>query len=349
MWVPESVPVAVVGASGYVGGELVRLVDRHPVFEAAILVGHATAGKTLAEVHPHLSGGGRILSPWDPAAVAASGARLAFLALPHGASAGPALELLDRALRVVDLGSDFRFDGPDRYREAYGVDHPRPEELGRWAYGLPELFRAEVVGSDRVAAPGCYPTAAVLSVAPLLRDGLVEPSGIVVDAKSGASGAGRAVTEALVFGAVDESVRAYKILEHRHQPEMERALEAIVTDPVRVLFTPHLVPMQRGILSTAWVRTKPGVIEDDLAESLGRAYAKAPFVEVVDRPPETRWVVGSNRALLHVRHDRRGGIAVVVAAIDNLVKGAAGQAVQCANLMFGFDEAAGLPVEGWMP
>jgi len=343
----SSLPVAIVGGSGYAGGELIRLVDAHPVFEAVALVAHRNAGKTVGDVHPHLGGGDRVFSPWDPVAIAASGAELAFLALPHGASAGPAMELLDAGMSVVDLGSDFRMDTPERYEEAYGSPHPVPAELGRWAYGLPELFGEKLAGADRVAAPGCYPTAAVLAVAPLLTAGLVGPE-IVVDAKSGASGAGRGVAEGLMFGVVDESVRAYKVLTHRHRPEMERALGAAGVG-ARVVFTPHLVPMQRGILATCYVRTVDGVGGGDLRAALADAYAAAPFVDVVDRPPETRWVVGSNRAMVWADAEDRSGTGVVVSVIDNLVKGAAGQAVQCANLMVGLEETTGLPTTGWMP
>ncbi len=258
------------------------------------------------------------------------------------------MALLAAGVAVVDLGSDFRLDTPERYEEAYGTPHPFPEELGGWAYGLPELFRTDILATDRVAAPGCYPTAAVLALTPLVKEGLVLGEGIIVDAKSGASGAGRSVAPGLLYGAVDESVKAYKVLQHRHQPEMERALE-VFGGVARIMFTPHLVPMQRGILSTCYAKTTAGVVVDDLFEALDRTYAKAPFVDVIDRPPETRWVVGSNRALLSVALDPRSGVAVVMSAIDNLLKGAAGQAVQCANLMLGFDEAAGLPSTGWMP
>ncbi len=343
-----TVPVAIVGASGYAGGELIRLVDAHPGLEAVYLAARRAAGKPLGEVHPQLGGGDRILSPWDPVAAASSGAKLAFLALPHGASAEPAMELLAAGVAVVDLGSDFRLDTPGRYEEAYGSPHPFPEELGRWAYGLPELFRNDILATDRVAAPGCYPTSAVLALAPLVKEGLVVGEGIIVDAKSGASGAGRSIVPELLYGAVDESVKAYNVLRHRHQPEMERALE-IGGGVARVMFTPHLVPMQRGILSTCYAKTVAGVVLDDLFEALDRTYVKAPFVDVIARPPETRWVVGSNRALLSVALDPRSGVAVVMSAIDNLLKGAAGQAVQCANLMVGFDEAEGLPSTGWMP
>ena len=340
--------VAILGASGYAGGELVRLLDDHPDFDVVYLGANSSAGRSLAEVHPHLAAGGRILGSTDSAAVPP--VDLAFLALPHGASAHLAGELLEAGARVVDLGSDYRLDTEERYRSAYDNSHPFPGRLAEWPYGLPELFGESLPGTDRVAAPGCYPTAAVLGLAPLLMAGLIEPEGIVVNAVSGVSGAGRSAREELQFGAVDENVGAYAIGRHRHRPEIEMALElAAGIHGVSVTFTPHLVPMQRGILATSTaVLTKP-VERAVLQEALATAYRDAAFVEVIDGSPQTRWVVGSNRALLSVFTDNTTDRAFVVAAIDNLVKGAAGQAIQIANLILGIDERIGLPVSGWMP
>ena len=339
--------VAILGSSGYAGGELIRLVDGHPDLVVGYLGAFSTAGRTLGSVHPHLRGGDRVLGTNDPEAV--PDVDLAFLALPHGASSIPAMALLDRGIPVVDLGSDFRLDTPQRYLDAYGVDHPSPDQLGRWVYGLPERHRSEISGTDRVASPGCYPTSAILPLAPLLSAGLVEPIGIIIDSMSGVSGAGRGVQAGLQFGAVDESAKAYKILEHRHQPEMERALDLESAHPVEVIFTPHLVPMQRGILTTIYAQTTTGTTLDNLVDVLEDAYSDEPFVSLVAGSPETRWVTGSNRALISVNLDDRTGTAVLVCAIDNLVKGAAGQAIQAANLMLGLAETAGLPMEGWMP
>jgi len=338
---------AVIGASGYAGGELIRFIDAHPSMEIAFLGAHSKAGRSLGEVHPHLSGGTRMLEPFSADAVA--GIDIVFLALPHGASSAPAMQLAGRGAKIVDLGSDFRMDTADRYRDAYQVDHPFPDQLGNWAYGIPELFRESIVGADLVAAPGCYPTSAVLGLAPLIDAGLIQSSGIIVDSMSGVSGAGRGVSEGLMYGSIDESVKAYKVLQHRHQPEIERALDVLADEATSVLFTPHLVPMQRGILSTIYGPTIPGTAQADLEGALDSAYATSPFVRRINEPPQTRWVTGSNNALLSVHLDERTGTAIVLSAIDNLVKGAAGQAVQCANLMLGFDEAAGLPSEGWMP
>lgn len=338
---------AILGASGYAGGELIKLVDAHPDFEATYLGAHSKAGSTLGGVHPQLSGGGRTLGSLDPGQV--PDVDLALLALPHGASAAPAMALLGRGIRVVDLGSDFRLDSVARYEAAYGASHPHPEQLGRWAYGLPELFSERILGEDRVAAPGCYPTSALLALAPLFAVGMIDADGMIVDSLSGVSGAGRGAKENLMFGAVDEGVAAYGILSHRHQPEMEQGLGAVGSTEPKIIFTPHLIPMQRGILSTCYANLTGSEDRDDVIAVLDAAYGKAPFVDVIDQSPQTRWVVGTNRALLSAHVDPRTGRVVVLVAIDNLLKGAAGQAVQCANLMLGLEETAGLPIAGWMP
>jgi N-acetyl-gamma-glutamyl-phosphate reductase len=342
-----SIPTAILGASGYAGGELIRLVDGHPSLDVAHLGAHRRAGEPLGEVHPHLDNGERSLGSLDPAEVPA--VDLAFLALPHGASAEAAMALLARGIRVVDLGSDFRLDSVDRYATAYGPDHPHPEQLGKWAYGLPEWFGPQIAATDRTAAPGCYPTSAILAVAPIAAADLLGDGIVVVDSVSGASGAGRALTANLTFGAVDESVGAYRVLHHRHRPEMEQGLGMVAGSDPTIVFTPHLVPMQRGILSTCYVPLRAEATVDDLAAAFEEAYRDAPFVTVIDTPPQTRWVVGSNRCLLSLHLDERSATAVVLSAIDNLLKGAAGQAVQCANLMLDLPETAGLPTAGWMP
>ena len=251
---------------------------------------------------------------------------------------------------MVDLGSDFRLDTPERYEAAYGAPHPLPDQLAEWSYGLPELFGKELTGTSRVASPGCYPTAALLGLAPLLAAEAVSGDGIVVNAVSGTSGAGRSLRDDLLFGSVDEGVRAYAVTTHRHRPEIEMALERYAgRDRVAVTFTPHLVPMLRGIASTSTVPVLSGVSQGDLLAVLKDAYADAAFVEVVDSPPQSRWVVGSNRAMVTAYLDASTGNAVVLAVIDNLLKGAAGQAIQAANLMLGLPETTGLPLSGWMP
>jgi len=345
----EPVPVGIIGASGYAGGELVRLLDDHPGVRLEVIAGHSSAGRQLGEVHPHLLGGDRVLASQEEALAAE--VSLMYLALPHGASAEPAMTLLGRGVAVADLGSDFRIKDHALYQSTYGA-HPFPAELGTWPYGLPELFRDEIAGSDRVAVPGCYPTAAILALAPLVAAELVDMSALVVDAMSGASGAGRAAKTHLSFGAIDEGVRAYGVASHRHRPEMEQAIAAaggVTISDVRVSFTPHLVPMQRGILSTASAPLDDGATIETVAAALTKAYGDEAFVDVVAEPPSTRWVVGSNRCLISAHIDDHTGRVIVIAAIDNLLKGAAGQAVQCANLMLGLPETMGLPLTGWMP
>lgn len=339
------IDAAVLGASGYAGGELVRLLDGHPEFTLSYLGAHSNAGSSLGEVHPHLPGGDRVLQPSDPASLA--GIDLVFLALPHGASAEMGAVLAGGGSRVVDLGSDYRMDTAERYAQAYGSPHPRPGDLPAWTYGLPELF--EIAGSPLVASPGCYPTSVLLAIAPLVASGLVLGEGIVADCLSGVSGAGRTLRDDLLFGAVDEGVRAYGVTVHRHRPEIEMGLDAVAGGEHRVTFTPHLIPMQRGILATVTAVAGRATNRRELLDALAAAYAGRPFVSVIDRPPQTRWVVGSNRALVTAFFDERTGRVVAQCAIDNLVKGAAGQAVQAANLMAGLPEDLGLPLAGWMP
>lgn len=272
-------------------------------------------------------------------------ADVVFLALPHGASAEIGAQLRQADVMVVDLGSDYRLDSGDRYEQAYGSAHPYPDQLEAWTYGLCELF--DVKGARAIASPGCYPTSVLLALSPLLKSGLVEPTGIVADCMSGVSGAGRSAREDLMFGAVDEGVRAYGVTTHRHRPEIEMALDLQVGGEHRVVFTPHLVPMQRGILAT--VTARGDVTTAEARAALHDAYDPVPFVDVVDGPPQTRWVVNSNRAMVTAFSDERTGSVIAQCVIDNLVKGAAGQAVQAANIALGIDEVAGLPLAGWMP
>lgn len=337
---------AIFGASGYGGGELIRLIDAHPYLETVYLGAHSKEGASLADVHPHLAGGDRVLRSNDPDTLPE--VDVAFFALPHGASAEPAMRMRETGAKVVDMGSDFRLDTPERYLAAYGSPHPYPEQLGKWVYGLPELFAAELAGAHRIAVPGCYPTSALLGIAPLHRAGLVAGP-IIVDAVSGVSGAGRGAKEHLMFGAVDEGAVAYGVLSHRHQPEIEQVLGQDGPFEPTVIFTPHLIPMQRGILSTCYIPLTEGTSGAAVDDLFADAYAKAPFVSLSGVSPNTRWVTNSNRVLVKPHFDPRTGTAVVLVAIDNLTKGTAGAAVQSVNIALGLDETAGLPVAGWMP
>jgi N-acetyl-gamma-glutamyl-phosphate reductase len=331
---------AILGASGYVGGELMRLIAHHPAMVVGAAFGASNAGQPVAAVHPHLalSYPDLAFAAWDPHLL--SGCDLILAALPHGETQRLADELLDPGIPFVDLGADFRLDSAEEFARWYGEPHARPELLPSFTYGLPEFFRDRIKQSKLVAAPGCYPTAASLALRPLVEAGVIDKQGIIVDAASGVSGAGRAANAGTHFCAVNGSYRAYGLLNHRHTAEME------LTTGAQVLFTPHLMAASRGILATCYARAPSPC--DPLA-ILRTAYAGEPFVHVGDTLPETKWATGSNAAFLSARYDERTGNIVALAAIDNLGKGAAGQMIQCANLMLGLDETAGLSNMGVYP
>ena len=330
--------VAILGASGYVGAELLRLCSGHPQLRPARLFGDSQAGQTLAAVHPHLAPAfpDLVVERFEPAAL--DGIGLVFAALPHGHSQKLASEILGRGVKFVDLGADFRLDEAEAYARWYGEEHQAPELLDRFVYGIPELHREAIRSADAVAAAGCYPTSAILALKPLLE--LVEADSLIVDAASGVSGAGKGLKDETHFNSVDENFTAYGLLNHRHTAEMEMALGG------RLLFTPHLAPMNRGILATCYAEAKGPC--DPLAV-LRDAYADEPFVIVSERPPSTKWTLGSNCVHVTARYDERTGRVLAIAALDNLVKGAAGQMIQCANLMLGFEETLGLPRVGVWP
>ncbi|HEX6410116.1 MAG TPA: N-acetyl-gamma-glutamyl-phosphate reductase [Sphingomicrobium sp.] len=330
---------AILGASGYVGGELLRLLAAHPELRATKLFGESKAGRPLSEVHPHLVPFyAETFEKFDEAALA--DVDLVFAALPHGHSQAIAPAILDRGIPFVDLGADFRLDDAAAYERWYGQAHEAPALLSEFVYGIPEMNRVAMRGSKAVAAAGCYATAAILALKPLVDSGLVNAKSLIVDAASGVSGAGREAKEATGFSTVDGSFAAYGLINHRHTAEMEMALEATV------LFTPHLVPMTRGILATCYGEATG---DGDPLEALQAAYAGEPFVHVTDGSPTTKWVSGSNGVQVTARLDQRTGRVLALSAIDNLGKGAAGQMVQCANLMLGLEETAGLTAIGVYP
>ncbi len=343
--------VAVIGGSGYTGAELLRLIAGHPELELGSVTAETNAGARIGDLYPSLvpSYGELVYAELDLAAPALASADVVFCALPHGASQEIAGSLLGVARHVVDLGADFRL--PEAaYRQWYGEEHQAPELLGDFAFGLPELYRKEILAADHVAAPGCYPTTASLALAPLLAAGLVEPAGIVVDAVSGVSGAGRGLKTTSLFSEADGGVSAYGLLTHRHTAEMEMVLGHVADTPVQVLFTPHLAPMTRGILATCYARPRvDGLTTAALLERYREFYRDEPFVTVTDAPAPTKAALGSNRAFVTVRHDPRTDTVVALGALDNLVKGASGQALQCANLLLGLPETTGLPAVGMMP
>ena len=343
------VRVAVVGVTGYTGAELLRLIAHHPALSLACAVGRSEVGRPLAAVFPHLAttaAGSLVVQPFDPDAIAAA-ADVAFLGLPHGAAAEHAAHLVERGVRVVDLSADFRLRDLEDYRAFYG-EHRAPALVERAVYGLPELHRAALRGARLVAAPGCYVTATVLAAAPLLARGLADAgAGILADCKSGVSGAGRAPAVGSLFAEVGEGMRAYKVEAHRHRPEIEQELGRVAGGRVRLTFVPHLAPMSRGILATVYADPAPAAASLDTAELVERLaahYAGEPFVRVLPagQLPSTTMVRGSNFCLIGAAVDRRAGRLIVVSAIDNLVKGASGQAIQALNCALGLAETAGL-------
>jgi N-acetyl-gamma-glutamyl-phosphate reductase len=335
---PMTVSVAILGASGFVGAELLRLCAGHEALSPSLLFGDSQAGVAIGEVHPHLALAYPDMKVERYAPDALDGIGLVFAALPHGQSQAIAPEIIARGIPFVDLGADFRLNDAASYESWYHEPHLAPDLLGRFVYGIPELHRDAIAASRTVAAAGCYPTSAILVLKPLL--GLIDPDTIIVDAASGVSGAGKGLKESTHFNSVDENMTAYGLLNHRHTAEMEMELGG------RILFTPHLAPMNRGILATC---TAIASGPCDPLDALRKAYAGEPFIHVSERPPSTKWTLGSNAVHLTARYDARTGRVLAIAALDNLVKGAAGQMIQCANLMLGLDEDAGLSKVGVWP
>ncbi len=336
----NAVRVGVLGASGYTGGELLRLLVRHAGFSIGLVTAERRAGQPLGAVFPNLDGAGvpDLIkledAAWDKLDAV-------FCCLPHGTTQ-EVVAALPEHLKVVDLSADFRLADPDVYASWYGRPHRAVALQQHAVYGLTELARDTVRSARLVANPGCYPTAAQLPLVPLLAAGLIETDDIIIDAKSGVSGAGREAREATLFAEVSEGVHAYGVAAHRHAPEIEQGLSAASGAAVRVNFTPHLMPMNRGILATIYVRSSSGA--DALREALAARYAGEPFVRIVPEgvAPATRHVRGSNLCLIGVFDDRIEGRAILISAIDNLVKGASGQAIQNMNLMHALPETTGL-------
>jgi N-acetyl-gamma-glutamyl-phosphate reductase len=339
--------VGIIGASGYTGVELLRLIADHPAFDLGVASADTSSGTLVSALAPSLSAvyPNVELEPFDAAAIGAAGLDLVFLGLPHAAALAVAPQLVGNVGCVVDLSAAFRLRDATLYPRWYGFVHDQPELLRNAVYGLPERTRAQLPGAALIATPGCYVTAATLALAPLLDGGFVERSGIIVDAASGVSGAGRSLTTTTAFGTVDENFTAYGLLDHRHTPEIEQNLNA------QVLFTPHLAPMNRGILATCYARPATGaeLSTERLLDELTKAYRDEPFVVVTTDPPSTKAAQGSNVAFVTARFDARTGVVVVLCALDNLTKGASGGAIQAANVALGLDETAGLPRIGLMP
>lgn len=337
------VNVAIVGASGYAGVELTRLVLGHPELRLVAAISQSEAGARISDVYPALSGMTDLCyEALDLDRIVAAAAAV-FLAVPHGAALDIAPELLAAGITVIDVSADYRLKDPAVYEHWYDVAHTSPELLPNAVYGLPEIEREALPGAHLVACAGCYPTATLLAAVPAFEAGIVGDARVFVDAKSGISGAGRSASQATHFVTVNESVAAYKVCAHRHTPEIEQVLSRVVSRPVRAVFAPHLVPMTRGLVSTVYLDLATEITLSDAVDIYRARYADEPFITVCTpgHMPSTAHVRGTNQAHIGVAVDSAGAL-VVSCAIDNLVKGAAGQAVQCANLVFGFEETAGL-------
>jgi len=333
------VKVGIINVTGYAGVELARLLYQHPKVKLSSITGRSAAGQKLADVFPHLV-------DVDMTITAELGeVDFAFSAMPHKASVEVILPLVERGIKVVDISADFRLKDAGKYPQWYDFTHPAPKSLQKSVYGLPELHRSEIAKANLVANPGCYPTSALLALAPAVKKNIIEPD-IIIDSKSGVSGAGRTITLPTHYTEAVDNVRAYSVHGHRHLPEIVQELEALNPHfSPSVTFMPHMVPTSRGILSTCYARMKEDKLlqgKDELAELYHNYYKGEPFVRVVDNPPETKQAWGSNFCLVYPTVDARNGRLIVISCLDNLVKGAAGQAIQNMNIMLGFPETAGL-------
>ena len=344
----KSKKIAIIGASGYSGEELVRLLLNHPCVELAAVTSRQNAGQTLAQVFPKFASHpkSKTLRFSEPnAELLAKQADVVFLALPHGVAAEYAVPLLDAGCLVIDLSADFRLKSAEIYKEFYAHDHPAPDLLKKSVYGLPEIYREQIKKALLVASPGCYPTSILLPVIPLLKAGLIKPAGIIADSLSGVSGAGRKAEADYLFCECNESVRPYSVPKHRHLSEIEEQLSLAAGVNVAIQFTPHLIPVNRGILTTLYLTpTEKSVDAENISARYRKVYGNEPFVRLLDGKnlPDTKNVTGTNVIEIAWRLDPRTGRLIVMSAEDNLVKGASGQAVQSLNLLCGFPETAGL-------
>jgi len=345
----STIKVAILGASGYTGGELIRLLLNHPNVEISHITAEKHAGKQISEVFPHLNGLLDLNLEKLSAANIPGDIDLVFAALPHGASAEVIMELYERDLKIIDLGADFRLN-EGNYKEWYG-DHPCTELLEGAVYGISELYKDEIAETKLIANPGCYPTSSILPLAPLLKNGLIKEKNIIIDSKSGVSGAGRSLSQDLHFCEVNEGFKAYKVGGHRHCPEIEQQLSDYCGKSIRVTFTPHLIPIDRGILSTIYVHTQKSHTTAELIKIYKKFYKDSYFIRVYDEGefPSTSFVKGSNFCDIGVMSDPENKTAIFISAIDNLVKGASGQAIQNMNIMMDLPEDTGLKLNPVFP
>jgi N-acetyl-gamma-glutamyl-phosphate reductase len=343
----KNAKIALVGASGYVGEELVRLLLGHPHVDLVAATSRQFAGKTLAEIFPRFTHDEKAnalrFSDADPKQLARD-AEIIFLALPHGLAAEFAKPLLSAGARVIDLSADFRINDAAVYKEFYGHDHPAPDLLGQAVYGLPEIYRDQIRDAKLLACPGCYPTSILIPLRPLIRRKAIDRKTILVTSLSGVTGAGRKAETAYLFSECNESVRPYGVPKHRHLSEIEQELSILAGEKIVIQFTPHLVPVNRGIVTTIYADIAGDVVAVEPAVLFGGAYGQEPFVRLLgdQRLPDTKNVVGTNFIDIAWKIDKRTNRLIVMSALDNIVKGASGQAIQCFNLMCGFPETAGL-------
>lgn len=342
----SKVAVGIVGASGYGGVQLVRLLQDHPLADITYLGGDSSAGKTYASLYPHLNKRVNLRIEAIDLDVIADRCQVVFLSLPNGLAYDMAPRLLEKGCKVLDLSADYRFFNLETYQAWYGGNRQDGTIAKQAVYGLPELYRDRIAAASLVGCPGCYPTATLLGLAPLVRQGLVDLESIVVDAKSGTSGGGRHAKTGMLLAEADNSIGAYGVARHRHTPEIEQICSDLSGQSVILQFTPHLMPMVRGILSTVYAKLRdPGLVREDLVTIYEAFYRNAPWVEILSDGgyPQTKWAWGTNLCYLGIEVDNRTNRVIVLSAIDNLIKGQAGQAVQCLNLMMGWDESLGLP------
>jgi N-acetyl-gamma-glutamyl-phosphate reductase len=345
-------PIGIIGASGYGGVQLVRLLLEHPQAEIAYLGGDSSAGKQYSSIYPHLAHCVDLtVEKIDLDAVAERCAAV-FLGLPNGLACDLAPALIAKGCKVLDLSADYRFSNLDTYTDWYKKERTDLDTAASAVYGLPELYREQIKQAQLIGCPGCYPTASLLALAPLLKQGLIDPATAIIDAKSGTSGGGRQGKINLLLAEADNSLGAYGVASHRHTPEIEQICSILARQEMMVQFTPHLIPMARGILSTVYATLRdPGLVREDLITIYNAFYRSSPFVKVLPSGiyPQTKWACGTNLAYIGIQVDSRTGRVIVLSAIDNLIKGQAGQAVQCLNLMMGWDESLGLPKLGFYP
>lgn len=343
----NKIRVGILGATGYAGIELVRILLSHPQVEISYLVSRSYAGQSISDVYPHLKGVLDITCENLDIETAASRCDTVFTALPHGASKEVIPSLYEKGLKIIDLSGDFRYNDVSVYEKWYADTHPAPDLLKKAVYGLPEIHREEIKNTRLVGNPGCYTTCSILALAPLLDSDIIETKNIIIDAKSGVSGAGRSLKLPNLFCECGESFKAYGVATHRHTSEIEQELSLAANENIMISFTPHLVPMKRGILATSYANLKKDVSENDIADIYKNFYKNEYFVRIYESGlPESNRVAGSNFADIGFKIDSRLGRIVVVSCIDNLVKGAAGQAVQNMNILFGLDEKTALAAPG---